>query len=193
MFEIIKKYAEENSVPIIREKSAEFLFQQVESKKPKKILEIGTAIGYSGLLMLKACDGFLTTIEKDAERVKLAKENFSKYNFLQRVNIVCDDAQKVLEKFSTKGYKFDFIFLDGPKGQYIKYLPLIKLLLNKNGVLFVDNIYLHGLVKSIGPIAHKHRTMVVNLRKFLKTLQEDNDFSSNFYDIEDGIAISVLK
>ncbi len=193
MLEELEKYAQENFVPIIRTESAKMLIENIKRKNPKQILEIGTAIGYSGLLILNNCEGFLTTIEKNPEREKIAEKNFQIYKKTERAKLICDDAQNVLEKLCLSNKHFDFVFLDGPKGQYIKYLPLIKNILNKGGILFADNIYLHGMVKSEKPIEHKHRTMVVNLRKFLKLLQEDKDFETKLYDVEDGIAIATLK
>lgn len=191
--EEIANRAREGYIPIIRDNTAQALISVCKEKNPKKILEIGTAIGYSGLLMLQNCQAFLYTIEKDEQRLAEAEKNFKLFGQEARVKLILDDALIALEKLCNDNEKFDLIFLDGAKGQYIKYYPLIKKLLNRDGILFTDNIYMHGMVKSEGKIAHKHRSMVVNLRKYIELLKNDKDFTTNFYDIDDGYSISKLN
>ena len=191
--EEIANRARKGYIPIIRDNTAQALINVCKEKNPKKILEIGTAIGYSGLLMLQNCQAFLYTIEKDEQRLAEAEKNFKLFGQEARVKLILDDALIALEKLCNDNEKFDLIFLDGAKGQYIKYYPLIKKLLNHDGVLFTDNIYMHGMVKSEGKIAHKHRSMVVNLRKYIELLKNDKDFTTNFYDIDDGYSISKLN
>ena len=191
--EEIANRAREGYIPIIRDNTAQALINVCKEKSPKKILEIGTAIGYSGLLMLQNCQAYLYTIEKDEQRLAEAEKNFKLFGQEARVKLILDDALIALEKLCKDNEKFDLIFLDGAKGQYIKYYPLIKKLLNRDGILFTDNIYMHGMVKSEGKIAHKHRSMVVNLRKYIELLKNDKDFTTNFYDIDDGYSISKLN
>lgn len=191
--EEIANRARKGYIPIIRDNTAQALISVCKEKNPKKILEIGTAIGYSGLLMLQNCQAFLYTIEKDEQRLAEAEKNFKLFGQEARVKLILDDALIALEKLCKDNEKFDLIFLDGAKGQYIKYYPLIKKLLNRDGILFTDNIYMHGMVKSEGKIAHKHRSMVVNLRKYIELLKNDKDFTTNFYDIDDGYSISKLN
>ncbi len=186
----LKDYALVNYIPIIRDNTAKKLIEICKETNPKKILEIGTAIGYSGIIMLKNCNGKLYTIEKDDLRAQLANENFKKFGFANRVNLYEDDALNVLKKLDEEKEHFDLIFLDGAKGQYIKYYPYIKNLLNVGGILFADNVFLHGLVKSEEKIPHKSRTMVVNLRKFIDALKSDEEYKTTFYDIDDGFSIS---
>lgn len=191
--EEIANRARKGYIPIIRDNTAQALIKVCKEKNPKRILEIGTAIGYSGLLMLQNCQAFLYTIEKDEQRLAEAEKNFKLFGQEARVKLILDDALIALEKLCKDNKKFDLIFLDGAKGQYIKYYPLIKKLLNRDGILFTDNIYMHGMVKSEGKIAHKHRSMVVNLRKYIELLKNDKDFTTNFYDIDDGYSISKLN
>lgn len=191
--EEIANRARKGYIPIIRDNTAQALISVCKEKNPKKILEIGTAIGYSGLLMLQNCQAFLYTIEKDEQRLAEAEKNFKLFGQEARVKLILDDALIALEKLCNDNEKFDLVFLDGAKGQYIKYYPLIKKLLNRDGILFTDNIYMHGMVKSEGKIAHKHRSMVVNLRKYIELLKNDKDFTTNFYDIDDGYSISKLN
>ena len=181
-------------MPFIRDESAKILFDICQKEKPKNILEIGTAVGYSALLMLEgAKDAFITTIEKDNERAQQAMTNFEKNGVKERVDLIVGDAGEVLPQLEDEGKEFDLIFLDGPKGQYLRYLPHLKKMLCKGGLLVADNVLLHGWVKGEEFVKHKHRSMVVNLRKFLKALEEDCDFDSKLLEIEDGITISRKK
>ena len=193
MFEEIEKYAKENFIPIIRPKSRQILMDEVKKASPSKILEIGSAIGYSGLCMLFASSASLVTIEKDEGRTAMARQNFERYNVAKRVQLINDDALKVLTNLAEEGSQFDFVFLDGPKGQYHKYLPLLTKLLVKGGTLFADNVSVMGLVDSTEPIAHKHRTMVVNMRKFLSDMSSSTQFESQILKVEDGILIAKRK
>lgn len=189
----LEKIARKNWVPILRDKSADFLCKVVSEQKPKKILEIGTCIGYSGILMLRSVkDAFLVTIEKDAKRADQAKENFKKEGFAERVEVLNEDAAETIKRLKDSGEKFDFIFLDGPKGQYVNYLPFLKSILNKGGILFADDIFYHGLVKEGYP-KHKHRTIVFRLREFIEKITADPNFETKLIEIEDGISISQLK
>lgn len=181
-------------MPFIRDESAKILFDICQKEKPKNILEIGTAVGYSALLMLEgAKDAFITTIEKDNERAQQAMTNFEKNGVKERVDLIVGDAGEVLPQLEDEGKEFDLIFLDGPKGQYLRYLPHLKKMLCKGGLLVADNVLLHGWVKGEEFVKHKHRSMVVNLRKFLKALEEDCDFDSKLLEIEDGMTISRKK
>lgn len=181
-------------MPFIRDESAKVLFEICQTEKPKNILEIGTAVGYSALLMLEgAKDAFITTIEKDNERAQQAMTNFEKNGVKERVDLIVGDAGEVLPQLEDEGKEFDLIFLDGPKGQYLRYLPHLKKMLCKGGLLVADNVLLHGWVKGEEFVKHKHRSMVVNLRKFLKALEEDCDFDSKLLEIEDGMTISRKK
>ena len=181
-------------MPFIRDESAKILFDICQKEKPKNILEIGTAVGYSALLMLEgAKESFVTTIEKDEKRAQEAKVNFEKNGVKERVDLIVGDAGEVLPQLEDEGKEFDLIFLDGPKGQYLRYLPHLKKMLCKGGLLVADNVLLHGWVKGEEFVKHKHRSMVVNLRKFLKALEEDCDFDSKLLEIEDGMTISRKK
>lgn len=190
MLKEIEEFAHKNFIPIIRPLSRQILCEQIKKSNPKQILEIGTAIGFSGLLMLNCSNAFLTTIEKDKPRAEIAINNFKKFGLEDRVSLICDDAMNVLKEFTLKNAKFDFIFLDGPKGQYYRYLPFLEKILNKNGVLFADDVFLHGFVNSSLPIPHKCRSMVNNMRKYLTLLENSNCFESKILEVEDGIAIS---
>lgn len=178
--------------PIVRSESIKLLSSLIEKHKPKQILEIGTFIGYSASVMLESFSGsFVTTIEKNKENAECAVKNLKELGFEERFEVVNADASDFLIENQNK--KFDFIFLDGPKGQYVRYLPYLKNMLNEGGVLVADDILFYGLVRSQQKIDHKHRSLVNNLRKFLEVLQNDKDLETVIYDFENGMSVSVKK
>lgn len=187
-----KCYAIDNYVPIIREKSAKFLYDFVKNNGYKNILEIGTAIGFSGSIIIGAGAEKLTTIDINSDYLKIAKNTFGKMGFDGCVEIINDDAFVVLKDLIQKGLKFDMIFLDGAKGQYVNYLQMLTKLLGENGVIFADNVLLHGMVESKEKIPHKKRTMVVNLRKYLDVVNSE-PYETELIRLEDGIAITRYK
>ena len=175
--------------PIIRPQSQDLLVSLLKENKPKQILEIGTFIGYSCALMLETCpDASVTTIEKDKQNYEYAIKNLEDLGFMGRYKAINCDAMDFLIR--DKNSKFDLIFLDGPKGQYYKYLPYLKEMLCKGGILVVDDVMFYGLVQSDGKIAHKHRSIVNNLRKFLDMLKNDADFDTQIFEFEDGVSVS---
>ena len=176
-------------VPIMKDESMALLSKFCAENKPKRILEIGTYIGFSASVMLSACDGSLVTLEKNAENAKLAQKNLSLFG--DRAKVILTDAYDYIVRQDIE--KFDLIFLDGPKGQYINYLPYLKNLLNDGGLLIADNVYFHGLVRQEGAVKHKLRTIVVNLRKFLKAITTDLDFETTIFDVGDGVSVSKQR
>lgn len=186
-----RKYAEKNYVPIIREKSAKFLYDFIKKNGFKAILEIGTAIGYSGSIILSTGIEKLITIDKNQDYLNIAKVTFNKFNF-DNVEINLGDAKDIIKNMVKDAKKFDMIFLDGAKGQYINYLPDLVKLLNDRGVIFADNVLLHGMVESNEYIPHKKRTMVVNLRKYLEVVNK-YPYETELIRLEDGIAITRYK
>ncbi len=193
MTEEKEEFKKRRWTPVLRERSSLFFVDLLKKEQPDKVLEIGTCVGNSGLSILENCpNAFLKTVEIEKEKCEIAKHNFETNGFSERVEVICDDAMNVIKRLEKEGAKFNFIFLDGAKGQYVKYLPIIKNLLEKNGVLFADNIFFHGMVQAGYP-KHKHRTIVFRLRDFINKIKNDIDFETQIYDIEDGISISRLK
>ena len=186
------QYAKENFIPIIRKESSKFLYDFVKLHKFKNVLEIGTAIGFSGSLILSAGVEKLVTIDINEKSLAVARSTFKKLNFENNVTVINNDAKLVLKELVKECQKFDMIFLDGAKGQYINYLPDLKKLLCNGGIIFADNVLLGGLVESVETIPHRKRTMVVNLRKYLEAVN-GSDFKTELVRIEDGIAISEYK
>lgn len=187
-----KYYAKLNYVPIIRDKSAEFLYDFVQKNNYKNVLEIGTAIGFSGSIIIGAGAEKLTTIDINEDYLNIAINTFKKFDILDRINILHGDAKDIIQDLLNQNKKYDMIFLDGAKGQYINYLPILSKLIVSDGVIFADNVLLHGMVESNELIPHKKRTMVVNLRKYLDTISKP-PYESELIHLEDGIAITKIK
>ena len=170
----IKKYGEENKVPIITEEVLNFMIFTAKTGKAANILEIGTAIGYSGIFLAEISEingGKFYTIEIDEGRHSKAKENFEKFSF-ENVNLILGDA---LEKISEIDEKFDFIFIDAAKGQYKKFFDLAYPKLSDNGIIFIDNIMFKGLVAD-EEIPKRYRTIVRKLNEFISYLNENHNF-----------------
>lgn len=190
----IREEAKEKYIPIVRSQTIDRVVEIINKDGYKDILEIGTAIGYSGIIMLSQNPLIkLTTIEKNETRIFEARKNFESVGFESRVKLIGGDALEELKNLSSKKNKFDFIFLDGPKGQYYKYLPLLKQMLKFGGTIFTDNILLGGLLKNPEKVTHKNRTMYNNMNKFLSMLCSDSDFDTQIIEIDDGFTISKLK
>lgn len=185
-------YARENFVPIIRPNSARYLFDYIKDNKICSVLEIGTAIGFSGSIMMAGGVLKLTTIDINEKTNVIARNTFDKLGFLNNVEMFLEDAKFVLPKLVEMNRKYDMIFLDGAKGQYINYLPYLLKLIGDKGVIFADNVLLGGMVESNEKIPHRKRTMVVNLRKYLDSVSSGN-LETELIRIEDGIAITKFK
>ncbi|MDR2090110.1 MAG: O-methyltransferase [Clostridiales bacterium] len=175
------------SVPIMRDESADALVFLTGVKRPKKILEIGTGIGYSGILMLTAAEeAFLTTVEIDCASARLAKENFARAGLTSRVRVIEGDAAEAAVMLDSR---FDLILIDGAKGQYERLRPYLAGLLNRGGTIFADNVLFKGYVKGGYP-GHKHRTIVKSLSAFIKNMKDDAGFNTELKEIGDGVLIA---
>lgn len=192
LIEIIAKVkckAKEDFVPIVRDNTLEKLIQICRECNVKQVLEIGTATGYSGLNFLTIDNISLTTIEKDINRFEEAKLNFENAGVSEMVTQILGDAGEELKKLVNSDSQFDFIFLDGPKGQYLHYLPYLNQLLVRGGILFADNILLGGLINDESRVNHKNRTMVRNMKKFLDKIMYSDEFQTEIHEIDDGFAV----
>lgn len=187
-----KDFAREHYIPIIRPESARLLYDIVSRHNPESILEIGTAIGFSGSIMLSATKAHLTTIELKEPLYDRAKELFDRLGYGDRVTQHLGDAKVVIEDLAKEHKTYDFIFLDGPKGQYIHYLPTLTKLLSKGGVIVADNVLFMGMVEGEEYVPHRKRTIVVNLRKYLQVVSEP-PYETELIHLEDGIAITKVK
>lgn len=190
--ENVRYYAKNNFVPIIRDNSAKYLYEFVVQNKCKKVLEIGTAIGYSGSILISAGVEQLVTIDINKDYLSMAKQLFDGLQISNKIRIICKDAKDVIIQLKESQEKFDLIFLDGAKGQYVRYLPVLTSLLNDNGFIFADNVFLGGMVESEEIIPHKKRSMVVNLRKYLAEVNK-KPYVTEIIRLEDGIAITKVE
>ena len=176
-------------IPVADEETLNFLLLTLEMYQPKRILEIGTAVGLSGIAMLQTLpDAKLTTIELEEERYQEAKQNFTDFAVDGRVTAYLGDAGEILAMMNGQ---FDFVFLDGPKAQYEKYLFDLKRLMKKGAVLFSDDVLLYGWVSGVEPTPQKRRSIVEKIRSYLEVLTNDTDFRTSVLDIGDGVALSV--
>ena len=189
--EIIKEKALENHIPIIMDDTLEYIYQLYKNKSISSILEIGTAVGYSAICFTKILnqDGLIDTIERDEERIIVAKENIAKAEVEEKINIISGDAVEILP---TINKRYDMVFIDAAKGKYPFFLKESLRMLNKDGVILADNILYKGYVMS-NYNKHKQRTAVRNLREYIKEVTENPNLETEILEIGDGLAITKLK
>ena len=178
-------------IPVADDETLQFLLVTLAMTKPSRILEIGTAVGLSGVATLLACpNAKLTTIELEEERYLEAKKNFSDFGVSERVTAHLGDAGEILAMMDGQ---FDFVFLDGPKAQYERYLFDLKRLLKKGGILFSDDVLLFGWVSGEEETPQKRRSIVEKIRSYLDVLTADKDFLTSVLNVGDGVALSVYQ
>ena len=189
--EIIKQKALEEHIPIIMDDTLEVIGSILEKNKPNKILEIGTAVGYSAICFSKylAGNGRIDTIERDEERIKEAKINIKDMDLGNVIQIYEGDAVEILP---TLNEKYDMVFIDAAKGKYPFFLKEALRMLSENGIIFADNILYKGYVMS-DYNKHKQRTAVRNLREYIKEVTENENLDTEILEVGDGLAISKLK
>ena len=176
-------------IPVADDEKLNFLVVLLQAIQPKRILEVGTAVGLSGAAMLSVCpDARLTTMELEEERYLEAKQNFADFGISDRVNAYMGDAGEILAMMDGE---YDFVFLDGPKAQYEKYLFDLKRLMKPGATLFADDVLLYGWVSGEEPTPHKRQSIVDKIRSYLHTITEDKDFSTSVINIGDGVALSI--
>lgn len=181
-------FARENHIPVMLDDTKKLLQQLTTENQPKKILEIGTAIGYSGIVMLTSSpEAQLNTIEMDEKSAEMARQNFIQAGVYDRVNLFVGDAKEIVTQLTGK---YDFIFLDGPKGQYDCFLPYLIDVLEVGGLLVCDNVLYKGLVEHVPEHRHKHITIARNLNRFLDDLNNDNRLTTRLHRTGDGVTVS---
>ena len=188
---LIKQKALEDHIPIIMDDTLTVIGNFLEKNKPKKILEIGTAVGYSAICFSKYLEenGRIDTIERDEERIKEAKINIKEMGLEEKIHIYEGDAVEILP---TLNEKYDMVFIDAAKGKYPFFLKEALRMLNKDGIIFADNILYKGYVMS-DYNKHKQRTAVRNLREYIKEVTENENLETEILEVGDGLAISKLK
>ena len=189
--EKIKQKALEEKIPIIMDDTLEVIDEILSKDKPEKILEIGTAVGYSAICFSKYLkeNGRIDTIEREEDRVIQAKENIQRAEVEKRINILFGDAVEILPTLKDK---YEVIFIDAAKGKYPFFLKEALRMLNSNGIILADNVLYKGYVMS-DYNKHKQRTAVRNLREFLKELDENEELEVKVLEVGDGLAIARKK
>ena len=195
--------ANRDNVPIIRKSMQRFLKLMLELKKPKNILEVGTAVGFSAILMAQysQSDCHITTIEKYEKRIPVAKENFLKSGFNDKITLIEGDAKNILnellenkngdDKFAGR---YDMIFMDAAKGQYINFLPNAVKLLKKGGVLITDNVLQDDtVIQSKFTVVRRDRTIHKRMREYIRALMQSDELTTDILQLGDGISVSVKK
>jgi len=189
----IEQYAKENEVPIMELIGIEALLQLLRIQQPKKILEVGTAIGYSALRMAEVLPSSqIITIERDEQRHLVAKENVKKLKRESQIVLLYGDALE-LESIVKQYGPFDAIFIDAAKGQYQKFFDLYSQLLTNDGIVYTDNILFHGLVAEEEIESRNLRQLVRKIRNYNQWLMENQDYHTAILPVGDGIAISKKR
>ena len=194
----IKDSANHRGVPIIREISHKILIDYIKQYNPNKILEIGTAVGYSGIAILKNCNGTLTTIEHNPLLVNEANQNFADNGLTNRVNVICDDCLvQVAQMVADDNYNnyFDFIFLDGPKAQYGNMIEGLIMLLKSGGVILADNVLFRGYVNGqVKAPTKRFKTITSRLKIFINDFLNNSELTqTKLIEIEDGMLFGIKK
>ncbi len=190
IFKTIKQKAIEEHIPIIMDDTLKVMAEILKEKRPNRILEIGTAVGYSAICFSQYLSegGVIDTIERDEERIVEAKENIKKMNLQNKINIYEGDAVDILP---TLNEKYDVVFIDAAKGKYPFFLKEALRMLKKQGIIFADNILYKGYVMS-DYNKHKQRTAVRNLREYIKEITENSNLETEILEVGDGLAVSKL-
>jgi len=189
----IEKEAIETYVPIIRKEMQSFLKMLLAIKKPARILEVGTAIGFSSILMAEynPVDCKIITIENYEKRIPIARDNFKRVGKSDQITLLEGDAAEVLKTIEEP---FDFIFMDAAKGQYIHFMPEVLRLLKKDGVLVSDNVLQDGdIIESRYVVTRRNRTIHKRMRDYLYQLTHHEELVTSILPIGDGITVSVKK
>ena len=193
ILEIIEQEARDTHVPIIRREMQSFLKVLLMLKKPMRILEVGTAVGFSALLMSDyAPEGCrITTIENYEKRIPIARENFRRAGRESQIELIEGDASEVLK---TLEGSYDFVFMDAAKGQYIHYLPSVLRLLAEGGCLVSDNVMQDGdVIESRFAVERRNRTIHARMRDYLYELKHNEELVTSIIPLGDGVAVSVKQ
>lgn len=186
----IKQKALNEHIPIIMDETLKVIEKELKENSPKKILEIGAAVGYSAMCFSEFLQegGTIDTIERDEERIKEAKENFKKVGVEEKIHLYEGDALDILP---TLNGKYDMVFIDAAKGKYPFFLKESLRMINEKGIIFADNILYKGYVMS-DYNKHKQRTAVRNLREYIKEVSENPNLETEILEVGDGLAISKI-
>lgn len=183
----LEEYAKNNNIPIMLKDGIEFLCNYIKNNNIISVLEIGSAIGYSSIKMCLVNNLIkVTTIEKNPDMYNLAMQNIKNFNMQDRINIINDDALNI-----DLTDKYDLIFIDAAKSQYIKFFEKFEKNLNDNGVIITDNLSFHGLVENPSLTSNRNtKQLVKKIQKYINYLKNNKKYETKFYTLGDGISIS---
>ena len=188
----IEDFALENKVPIVQKETGIFLEFITSMKRPKRILELGTAIGFSSILMYESSgtNPDIVTIERDEKMIEYATINLDKFNLSKKITIKKGDCLEILE---TLNEPFDLIFMDAGKGHYNHFLPHCLRLLNEDGIIVADNVLFRGMVASQELVKRRKITIVKRMREYLDLVTKDKDLITSVIPMGDGIAVTKRR
>lgn len=188
----IEDFARENGVPIVQKETGVFLEFMTSMKKPKRILELGTAVGFSSILMYEAAgtEPEIITIERDEKMIELATSNLEKFNLSHKIKIEKGDCLEILEKLNEP---FDLIFMDAGKGHYNHFLPHCLRLLSEEGIIVADNVLFRGMVASQELVKRRKITIVKRMRTYLDMVTQDEKLITSVIPMGDGIAVTKRR
>lgn len=190
LLEEIRVYGEENDVPISKADTQKFLLNLIKENNYMSVLEIGTAIGYSTIAFASTnCVSKVDSVEIDENRLLVARENIKKSGLDKKIKLYHMDAKEFLQNNENK---YDFIYLDGPKGQYINYLPYLLNMLNKNGTLVADNLFFHGMVTGEIPVTKGCRSMIKGLKNYIQEITTNPNLETKILNIGDGLGVTKV-
>lgn len=188
----IEDFARENGVPIVQKETGVFLEFMTGMKRPKKILELGTAIGFSSILMYESAstEPDIVTIERDEKMIEMAKANLDRFRLSHKIKIEQGDCLEVLERLDDK---FDLIFMDAGKGHYNHFLPHCLRLLKDDGIIIADNVLFRGMVASQELVKRRKITIVKRMRTYLDLVTHDENLITSVIPMGDGIAVTKRR
>ena len=188
----LEQFACDNKVPIVQKETGVFLEFMTSMKKPLRILELGTAIGYSSILMYEAAgtEPEIITIERDDKMIEYASENLKRFNLDNKIKIMQGDCLEILEKLDEP---FDLIFMDAGKGHYNHFLPHCLRLLNKDGIIIADNVLFRGMVACKDLVKRRKITIVKRMKTYLELVTKDKDLITSVIPMGDGIAVTKRR
>lgn len=191
LFKQMEDFAKENKVPIINENGRKVFIEIIKKYKPQRVLEIGTAIGYSALLTTYygAENAKIISLELDEERAKQAQDFINQSKYKDQIEIILGDAAENIGKLD-KNYKFDMVFIDAAKGQYPDYLKKVLPLLADDGIILADNVLFRGYVMSEEKPPRRYKTIVKRLREYIAMVSDTDKFTTEIFENGDGLALT---
>ncbi|PJI06680.1 MULTISPECIES: O-methyltransferase [Clostridium] len=190
MLRELENYAEDNNVPIVHKETAKFLEFMVNVKKPLKILELGTAIGYSAILMALNSKAKIITVDRNEDMIEIASKNIKKFGLDDRIKILSGECIDVLKGLNEE---YDIIFIDAGKGHYGQFFNECMRLLKEDGIIIADNVLFRGMVANNDLLQRRKITIVKRMRSYLAMVSKDSNLTTSVIPMGDGIAVTTRR